>query len=289
MRCKHCESILWKQPAAAPGSARCCSECGTPYRPSDFEFVRGKVRFECPHCATGFYGTSPRGHLEPPEFECPTCLNRIHMDECVVQAEVVAEESNAVVDRTVPWLTKRGLLARWFGTVLLGLGEPQSISARLPGQERVGAAMLFLAVQSWIAVAPYLLCCGSVGFVGPLAGGGATFVITSILTSIGIGLVAAPAVAFLLSLVAVCGARLASRGNSPSFARDLEIVCYASGPVTLTAIPFYGAPIVLWWFVAACIAIVHARPTGSRGLAAFGAAAGFAGLLAVALALAIIS
>ena len=69
MRCKQCESILWQQPAAASGGDRCCSECGAAYKPSDFDFVRGKVRFCCPHCDTGYYGTSPRGHLEPIAFE----------------------------------------------------------------------------------------------------------------------------------------------------------------------------------------------------------------------------
>lgn len=289
MRCKQCESILWQQPPAARGSARCCSECGAEYRPSDFDFVRGKVRFCCPHCATGYYGTSPRGHLEPIAFECPTCRNFIHMDECVLQPDGVADEAKAVADRGVPWLEKRGALSRWFGTVLLGLGEPQAINDRLSGQGRLYAALLFLTVQSWICIAPYLLCCGSISFVQFGRAGGAGFAITNLLSTIGIGLVAAPAVAMLLGLLAVGAARLATPRASPAFVRDVEVACYSSGPLLVAAVPVYGAPLLLWWFVAACVALAYARPEGSRGPAAIGAAGGFLLPIAAVIAIAIIS
>jgi hypothetical protein len=290
MRCKQCESILWQQPPASRGSARCCSECGAAYRPSDFDFVRGKVRFCCPHCATGYYGTSPRGHLEPVAFECPTCSNFIHMDECVLQPDGVADEARAVADRGVPWLEKRGTLSRWFGTVLLGMGEPQSIHQRLSGQGRLHAALLFLTVQSWICVAPYVVCCGSMSalaFGRPGAGTG--FAITNALASIAISLVVAPAVAMLLGLVAVCAARLLTPRASPTFVRDVEIACYSSGPLLVAALPVYGAPLVLWWFVAVCIALACARPEGSRPLAAIGAAGGFLLLIAAGIALVIVA
>lgn len=289
MRCKQCESILWQQPPAARGSARCCSECGAEYRPSDFDFVRGKVRFCCPHCATGYYGTSPRGHLEPIAFECPTCRNFIHMDECVLQPDGVADEAKAVADRGVPWLEKRGALSRWFGTVLLGMGEPQAINDRLSGQGRLYAALLFLTVQSWICIAPYLLCCGSISFLQFGRAGGAGFAITNLLSTIGIGLVAAPAVAMLLGLLAVGAARLVTPRASPAFVRDVEVACYSSGPLLVAAVPFYGAPLLLWWFVAACVALAYARPEGSRGPAAIGAAGGFLLPIAAVIAIAIIS
>lgn len=289
MRCKQCESILWKQPAPPRGVDRCCSECGAVYRPSDYDFVVGKVRFCCPHCSTGYYGTSPRGHLEPVAFECPTCSNFIHMDECVLQPDGVADEAKAVADRGVPWLEKRRPLSRWFGTVLLGMGEPQAINARLFGQGRMYAALLFLTIQSWICIAPYLLCCGSMSFLQFGAAGGGGFAVTSFLSTIAIGLVAAPVVAMSLGLISVGGARLVTPGASPSFTRDVEVACYASGPLVVAAVPFYGAPLLLWWFVSACVALAYARPEGSRALAAIGAAGGFLLPIAVAVAIAIVA
>lgn len=289
MRCKQCESILWKQPAAPKGSERCCSECGVGYRPSDFDFVVGKVRFCCPHCATGYYGTSPRGHLEPIAFGCPTCGNFIHMDECVLEPDGVVDEAKAVADRGVPWLEKRGTLSRWFGTVLLGLGEPHSIDGRLPGQSRMLAALAFLTVQSWVSIAPYLLCCGSVTSLARGTAGGAGFAVTSFLSMLAIGLVVAPVVAFVLGLIAVGCARLVTPAASPPFGRDVEIACYSSGPLLLAAVPAYGSPLVLWWFIAACVGLAYARPPGSRAIAAIGAAGGFLVTIAAAVALAIVS
>ena len=83
MRCKHCDHVLWNQPAPAPGAQRVCSECGEPYQPGDFRFARGKVRFCCPQCDTGYYGTSAEGHLEPAAFDCVGCGRHLTMNDCV--------------------------------------------------------------------------------------------------------------------------------------------------------------------------------------------------------------
>jgi hypothetical protein len=277
MRCKQCESILWQQPAAAGGGDRCCSECGAAYKPSDFDFVRGKVRFCCPHCDTGYYGTSPRGHLEPIAFECPTCRNFIHMDDCVLRPDGVADESKAVVQRGIPWLEAGNPLSRWFGTTLLGVAEPQRIVSRLPGRGRVLAALGYLTVQSWVCMSPFICCCGVFGGIattmGPGGGGPPVLEILSMFSALLLG---APLAAIVLALMAVVGARLASGENSPAFSRDVEIACYSSGPLLVAAVPLYGGPIVFWWFIAAAIAIASARPEGTRMLVGIATIVGFA-------------
>ncbi|MEY3143499.1 MAG: hypothetical protein RLY21_1992 [Planctomycetota bacterium] len=275
MRCKQCESILWQQPPAVGGGDRCCSECGTAYKPSDFDFVRGKVRFCCPHCDTGYYGTSPRGHLEPIAFECPSCRHFIHMDDCVLRPDGVADESKAVVQRGIPWLEGGNPLSRWFGTVLLGVTEPHKFAARLPGQTRVLAALSFLTVQSWICMSPFICCCGLVGGISAAAGGGGGPPFLEFLSMAGSIVIGAPLAAIVLTLLAVVGARLVSSENAPPFSRDVEMACYSSGPLLIAAVPMYGLPIVAWWFIAAAIAIANARPEGTRMLVGIATVVGF--------------
>ena len=78
MRCEHCGYRLWLL------LSRRCPECGTEFKPSDFEFVPHAVQFCCPHCNQAYYGTSSQGHLRPIEFDCVSCGRHIHMDEMVM-------------------------------------------------------------------------------------------------------------------------------------------------------------------------------------------------------------
>ncbi|MFN9126947.1 MAG: hypothetical protein ACK5WD_14100 [bacterium] len=274
MRCKQCESILWQQPAAPDGGERRCSECGEPYRTTDFQFVPGKVRFECPHCATGYYGTSPTGHLEPPIFRCVTCEKVISMDDCILRPEGVANESDAERRLLIPWLDHGNILARWFSTTVVGVDSPQSIASRLSGQPRYFKAFGFLFTQVVVSVSPYLCCCGFAwGLMLIPAGGG---------PGGGIFLGTAAATVFLstlfaivASLLAVLFARMVSPIGSPSFGRDVETVCYSSGPLALSVVPVLGNIGVIWWFVAAAVALAGGRPPGGRALVGVAAAAGF--------------
>jgi hypothetical protein len=284
MRCRSCESILWHQPPASPASAgvgRCCSECGAPYRASDYEFVRGKVRFECPHCATGYYGTSPRGHLEPIAFECPGCQNFIHMDECVLRPEGVEHESQAIRFDGVPWLGDRGLMSRWFETVTMGLSRPVLIAERLKRDPRPSAALAFLVLQSWLSVAPVLCCCVFGGSMSLMSAAGSRVMLGEFASVVAGVLLGAPTAAALLAVSAVLGARLASRGDSPPITRDIEIVCYSSGPLAFSAVPVVGAAAYIWWMVAAVIAIAPSRPAESRAIVTVAAVAGFLALPAL--------
>ena len=59
MHCRNCEYALWNL------TTRECPECGTAFRPSEYEFVPQSVRFCCPHCDHPYYGTGEKGHIEP--------------------------------------------------------------------------------------------------------------------------------------------------------------------------------------------------------------------------------
>ncbi len=79
MRCRGCEHPLW---GLKPGP---CPECGMAFKPSDYRFFPGSVKFVCPGCAQHYYGTSQDGHLEPRSFVCVGCSNALTMDEMVVE------------------------------------------------------------------------------------------------------------------------------------------------------------------------------------------------------------
>ncbi len=87
MRCTSCDYALWNL------KTRRCPECGRAFRPGDYEFVPNSVQFCCPHCNQAYYGTGPKGHLVPEEFDCVRCSRRIGMDEmALLPAEGVDEK-----------------------------------------------------------------------------------------------------------------------------------------------------------------------------------------------------
>lgn len=274
MRCKQCESILWHQPPPLDGGDRRCSECGTAYRPTDFQFVPGKVRFECPHCATGYYGTSPSGHLEPPVFRCVTCEKVISIDDCILHPEGVADESQAERTFSIPWLDRGNILGRCFNTIVVGVDQPQSIPRRLSGPPRLPAAFGFLFSQVVLSVSPILCCCGfawGLTLIQPSGGPPGGF----FLNSIGATILVALSLAMVAAGCAIVAARLVSPIGSPSLSRDIETVCYASGPLALAVVPVLGMFGIVWWFVAASVALAAGRPEGGRVLVGLAAAVGF--------------
>ena len=42
------------------------------------------MRFCCPHCDHPYYGTSEQGHVEPREFACVKCGQRVNIDDMVL-------------------------------------------------------------------------------------------------------------------------------------------------------------------------------------------------------------
>src|SRR5437870_10981399 len=108
MHCKTCDYPLWNL------KARQCPECGTPFLPSQFNFVINSVRFCCPHCDQTYYGTGERGHLVPSSFVCVNCARPIAMDEMVLRPAEGVSEQQTQTDR-MPWLERaqRGWIKAW--------------------------------------------------------------------------------------------------------------------------------------------------------------------------------
>jgi hypothetical protein len=118
MHCKTCNYTLWNL------RSRTCPECGSLFKPSDFDFVPGSVQFCCPHCNQHYYGTSPSGHLTPRTFTCVSCQAPIDMDEMVLlPTEGLSEEQTRRANN--PWLTGEGsFLQRWMRTVGWAMTRP---------------------------------------------------------------------------------------------------------------------------------------------------------------------
>lgn len=271
MRCRTCEHILWRQPPAPPGEPRPCSECGTPYRVQDYAFVRGRVRFGCPHCGASYYGTSAKGHLEPIAFECVECRAFIHMDECMLEPIGPDDGASAMLDQQIPWIEERGILARWWKTVVVGAIRPRTIPAGLAGPTKLGLALGFLLVQSLIPVVAWTCCSvtlASFVFLPPPVGGAPPFPLLP-LPCLMVGMLG-PIFNFMFAFGAAAMLWALSRGSRASFTRDLERICYASGPLLGTAIPLYGLPLYLWWAVSSIVALTASEPK-NREVSATGA------------------
>lgn len=273
MRCRTCEHILWRQPAGRAGEPRPCSECGTPYRVQDYSFVRALVRFGCPHCDASYYGTSSKGHLEPIAFECAECKAFIHMDECTLEPVGSDDGASAMLDQRIPWLEERGILARWWKTVVVGAIRPRAIPSGLTGPTKLGSALGFLLVQSLIPLLAWTCCWATLGsflYLQPMPpGGGPPPPQLFALPCLVVGMFG-PIFNFMFALGAAALLWVFSRRDRAFFARDLERICYASGPLLGTAIPVYGLPLYIWWAVSAIVALSASGPP-NREVSATGA------------------
>ena len=80
MHCRNCDDALWNL------TSRECPECGTAFRPSDYEFVPQSMRFCCPHCDHPYFGTGDKGYTEPQSFAFLLCGRPVSMDHMVPRA-----------------------------------------------------------------------------------------------------------------------------------------------------------------------------------------------------------
>ena len=262
MRCRTCEHILWRQQAPEPGKPRPCSECGSAYRVQDYDFVRARVRFGCPHCGVGYYGTSERGHLEPIAFECVECGKFIHMDECTLEPIGSDDGADAMLEKRIPWREERSILGAWWKTVVVGSIRPRSIPEGVRGPRRLGAALGFLLVQSLIPVLAWTCCSltlGSMAYMQAVPPGGAPPAQSLALPCLIVAMLG-PIFNFMFAFGTAALLWIFSRRRPASFTRDVEMICYASGPLLGTAIPLYGLPIYLWWAVSSILALSADEP-----------------------------
>lgn len=280
MRCKNCDHSLWNQPVPPEGVGRVCSECGTPYAAADFDYGRGKVRFCCTGCETGYYGTSERGHLEPAEFNCIGCGMRLNMDRCVIRAHNMERENEAMQQRDLPWLEEGSLgwVRRWWRTVRLSHANTALLVPLLIRPPKLLPAAMFVLTNALLAGATVG---GSYGLFPMLfPGGRVTALDPSVIGLALIGILAfAIATALFCAIPAVCCSWITRRGEPIGFARGYEIAAYSTGGLLFTIIPCCGFLIgpVVWasQTIGAFAAYFAGEPLGTRILAGVCAAAGF--------------
>jgi hypothetical protein len=267
MRCKTCDYPLWNL------SARLCPECGTPFKPSDYEFTLNAVRFCCPHCNQAYYGTGPRGHLVPRSFACVTCARPVDMDEMVLlPAEGVSDEQTESIRQ--PWLergTRRKPIPAWFATIGHALTRPGQLLQATPPTSGLGQATLFLlSTLGAIALASGVMFGATMGCMGAMmvgAGGGrptpGAFVGWQSV-GIALGVAAFALVAWLVMTGLVCvvahGLLRLTGGCAHGLGRTWQALCYSSGANVVSLVPCLGGYIGwIWWAVSASVALKDAQ------------------------------
>lgn len=258
MRCKNCDYPLWQI------RDRRCPECGTGFRPSEFEFVLNSVRFCCPHCNQAYYGTGPRGHLMPSTFACVSCNQTVSMDDMVLlPTEGVREEQTNV--EVNPWLRRQqlGLVRSWLSTTLKALGTPNRLIDATPeGASTLSATMfalltnglyvctgLILPIGVIMLIAVFGARGGAAGALGPIGSLGIVYLACVAGVMVGAFLWAAVAHAILLATGPVTG----------GIGRTSQCMLYSSAAMVILAIPcigfYFGFIGVIWWGVSATLMV----------------------------------
>lgn len=286
MRCKTCDHSLWNQPVPPEGQPRVCSECGSPYAAADFDYGRGKVRFCCPGCGTGYYGTSPRGHLEPAAFRCVGCGAALTMDRCVIRAHDMDHEGQAMQRVELPWLDPGATdgFRRWWRTTKLGITSAPGLVAALTRPPRPLRAAAFVALSAVIGSSSTVV----VVVLGPGVRGGWAgppgSVVDQVVVGLGIILMVALGTAVFAAIPALFCGLLTRKGEPIGTGRAYEIVAYSSAVFVVGILPCCGAGLgALLWMLATARgfeAALAGEPLGKRVLASLLTIAGFGGTVA---------
>ncbi|MEQ8770266.1 MAG: YIP1 family protein [Phycisphaerales bacterium] len=276
MECKTCGYALWNL------KDRTCPECGAGFKPSDYGFRPGAVRYMCPHCGQDYYGTDDRGHLVPRSFDCVSCHTPVTMDEMVLlPAEGVPESKTELQD--LPWEDRkaRGTFRAWWQTTKAAMLRPGELMSARNDTSSLGAAwgyfavtfgMIFLigALLGTLFLALFSLVFSGAGGIPPnflgimllvqLAAFGAAVIITVVFV--------------LLWALATHGLLRVTGACAGSIRTTFHALLYSSGPNFLNAIPcLNNLPIgSVWWVVSAILMI-------KRGHEVSGLRASFAVLL----------
>lgn len=263
MRCKTCDYTLWNL------KARQCPECGTPFVPSQFDFVLNSVQFCCPHCDQAYYGTTERGHLVPYSFTCVTCHQQINMDMMVLRPATGVREEQTQINR-MPWLEReqRGLIKAWLRTVGDSLLKPGVLMSSVPPESGLGAAWGYAALTTLVLMLSGLvLPLGMVSAIMTLANSrDALEPLLVGLSAAGIGFVTILLVASIWPACAHATLRLTGR-TAGGIGRTYECFLYSIGALAPMAIPCVGPYcgswlIWIWWVVAATFMLVAGQKVG---------------------------
>ena len=257
MYCKSCDYPLWNI------RARQCPECGEAFKPSQFRFALNAVRFCCPHCDKGYYGTGEDGHLVPRAFECVGCGRRIDMDEMVLQPTEGVDERLTRAERN-PWLDEeQRFLKRWLMTAFRGLGTPTWLlrvtPIDSPPEKAWGFAVFTLLGPSIAMIVPFIVL--ALVF-GAMTGGLSTGLV-------GFGVVSELAVScgslIVLALWVVTAHGMLRLGGSPAggIGRTAHALCYTCAPQLVFIVPCFGLYFgwmgSLWWIVTGGLALATAQ------------------------------
>ncbi|MDX2148110.1 MAG: Yip1 family protein [Planctomycetota bacterium] len=269
-RCRQCDYPLWTV------RGRQCPECGSAFKPSDFEFQPSSVRFSCPHCDQDYYGTSNSGHLIPAAFNCVRCQKPVEMDEMVLSpTEGLREEQTGFASN--PWLDRlkperrRGLLGAWWKTVVMSMLHPGELMRATPVDAPRSQAIWFLI---FTGIVYFLLGLGMLLLIPLVVAGfqGARGVASSIAGAISavsvfslLGLVVAT---LLWAMASHAVLRLGGRTRGgPSW--TLQAFAYSFGANLLNAIPVLNICIgwagSIWWVISAVFMVKEGqRVSGGR-------------------------
>lgn len=266
MRCRVCDYRLWNL------KARTCPECGTAFKPSDFDFMINAVAYACPHCGQRYYGTDSRGHLVPREFDCVACGQHVHMDEMILLPTTgVREEQTQPIHN--PWLARRriGRVKAWFSMIGKGMIAPVDLIRSTPVETPANEGSLFVFIT--------LLLFNTTGlqvvllmpfFIGMALMGGSTGWVHGLM-SLALGVLLPPTVmmfmVYLWSAVTHALLRL-SGATVGGYGRTLHAITFSAGVNVFTAIPclgFYAAWIGwVWWIVASVLMVQQGQRVSGR-------------------------
>lgn len=273
VNCKTCDYRLWNL------TARNCPECGSPFKPSDYEFTLNSVQYCCPYCDQSYYGTDETGHLIPQEFDCVGCGQHLHMDMMVLRPAGNVREEQTERDRN-PWLArgKIGFAKAWFAMIGRGMVTPGPVIRVTPVESSNNDAWWFLILTSLVftAVATMPLLVFFILIALATGGGGGRMM----MTGMGTPLLVYGAVVFFgtVAFVAIWGlvAHLILRMTGPTaggLARTYQTLCYGAGTNVFSALPCFGCYFgwvgYIWWAVSATLMVQEGQQvSGGRAAAA---------------------
>jgi len=253
MRCRTCEYRLWNL------TSRHCPECGTPFRPSDFQFVPNSVRFCCPHCSQEYYGTASNGHLVPFAFNCVACRQPVNMDDMVLLPAEGYEEEQTEIEQ-LPWLVreKRGYVRSWLSMIGLALIRPGRVMELAPVSGAAGSAWWFAilttTLASCLSMFPFVILPMVMG-----GGGGALSGISGLALATMFGAVVIIAAWGLVTHLAL---RVTGKVRG-TIGRTYQGLCFSSGAHMISAVPCLGFYLGwIWWLVSAVIMVKEGQKVG---------------------------